>query len=909
MISKHRDRTSAIFLHTGRSARSGAGILLLSLVLVAGSGVSLWGQELQRQRLSLSLRDASLETALNTLSEKAAIPISFSSELLPQKRITVRFQRQSVAYILDHLLAGAQLSWQVVGNQIVVFKAPPVPVERRHTISGFLRDAASGEPLIGAAIWERRTGKGAATNEYGFFSLTLPGGEAVLRFSYTGYEYLETPLTLRRDTSIAIEMRGAIMLTEVVVRAGRNESPPFTPNLTPLEITDAEAMPALAGEPDVMRALHFMPGVQTGTDGIEGLHVRGGSQGHNLVLIDGVPVYNYSHAAGIFSVFNTAAVRSIRFVKGGFPARYGGRLASVIDVRTKEGNMRTFQGRADVGLLSSRLTLEGPIVKDKSAFFISGRTSLINWYLRPLSRDFKARNGEEGQTLYQFDDFNAKINYAFSDKDKLYLSLYKGRDQFDNRGFAPQQFSIFNNNFPDTLRFRYDRSYRDEYQWGNTIGSLRWNHLLGKKMFANTTATFSRLDVNIRYEEADSLLLLNPALLLGRSINVGRYSSGIEERGLRFDLDYVPSPGHYWRFGAGLTSRAFRPGALVYDERNEGGNPGLANRPSEATELTFYAEDEFRIGNTITVNAGVHLASWNVGSRKHNSLQPRFAVNWQPAKWVLLRAAHSTMAQFLHFLTNSDIGLPTDLWAPSTANIAPEEARQNEIGLDVEISRELTLSLDAYHKRMSNLLAFSEGASFLNDWEQNVTPGTGEAYGLEALLHYRSERTTAWVAYSLARSERQFERINLGRVFPFKYDRRHDLKLAAAHRLRPWLLLSANWTLSSGFAYSLPLTEFTFQIPGQPLPPVIVPDFGSKNRYRMPWYHRLDASAQFSFRSKKLEHLVTAGVYNAYNRRNPLYYNLRTRLENVNNELIETKSFVQVWLLPVLPSLSYSVRF
>ncbi len=876
--------------------------------LFFGSAHSAAGQSPVDVPVNLALRNADMETALNALSERSGVSLSFSSEMLPSRRVSGKFQRQPLGAVLDYILANTGLSYQVVGNQIAIFKLPSAP-ERRYTISGFLYDAASGEPLIGAYVWEKRANKITASNEYGFFSLTLPGGEVALRFSYLGYQSEEAGFALRRDTALVLHLRGTVTLMEVVVRAKGDVSPASTVKTALLEPGDAEVLPALGGEPDLVRALHLMPGVQTGTDGIEGMHVRGGSQGHNLVLIDGVPVYNYSHAAGIFSVFNTAAVRSVRFLKGGFPARYGGRLASVLDVRTKEGNTRTFQGRADVGTLSARLTLEGPIVKDKSAFFVSGRSSLINSYLRPLSRDFKKEQGEQGQTLYQFNDINAKVHYAVSGKDKVYLSFYKGRDQFENEGYRTRALSVFDEAFNDTLFFQYDRSYRDAFNWGNTVGSLRWNHIFGNKLFVNTTATFSRLDVGIRYENADSLLLAMPRLLLGRSINVGRYTSGIEERGLRFDADYVPSPAHYWRFGWSTAKRNFRPGAVVYDERSENPGTGLANDPLGALEFSAYMEDEFRIGAGLVGNAGLHYVQWAVEGRNHSSLQPRLALQWQLSPLLRLRAAHSHMAQFLHLLANSDVGLPTDLWVPSTGNIAPERAVQTEFGVDIDLNSGFSFELDAYHKRMRNLLAFTEGASVLNDWQQNVTAGEGRAYGAEALIRYRSDRTTAWAAYSLARTERRFERINLGRVFPFKFDRRHDLKIAAAHRLRPWVFLSANWILSSGFAYSLPLTEFTFQIPGQPAPPVIVPDFGAKNRYRMPWYHRLDLNAQFHFRSRRLEHIVNAGVYNAYNRRNPLYYSLRTQIDNVDNRLQETKSFVQVWLLPALPSLSYSLRF
>lgn len=868
----------------------------------------LWAQAAALNTVvSISFRNAGMEAALQGLSERSGVPLSFSAEMLPAKRVTGKFLQQPLSAVLDFVLDGTGLTYRELGGQIVIYRQPQA-LERRHTISGFMQDAASGEPLIGAYIRDKHSGKLAVSNEYGFFSLTLPTGEVGLRFSYIGYDAEDFALELHRDTTLRVRLRSNAMLSEVVVSAKEHSAKSQGNRSIPIEPSNIEIMPALGGEPDVVRALHLLPGVQTGTDGFEGLHVRGGSQGHNLVLIDGVPVYNYSHAAGIFSVFNTAAVRSMRFYKGGFPARYGGRLAAVLDVRTKEGNTQQWQGQADFSALSGRFTLEGPLARGKSAVFLSGRASLINLYLKPISQAFKREQNERGQILYQFDDLNVKWHHAFSAKDKLYLSLYTGRDQFTNEGFRSRHFSIFEPAFSDTLRVRYDQTYHDAFDWGNIIGSLRWNHLIGNKLFVNTTATYSRFQVNIRYEDADSIILLKPLALLGRSINVGQYNSSIEERGLRTDIDYVPTPSHYVRIGAAGALRRFQPGAIVYNERNEG-NINQANAPLAAGEFSLYAEDEWRLDSRWRLHYGLHWAYWWVEGRGYQSAQPRLQVHWQANRTLDIRAAYSRMAQFLHLLNNSDLGLPTDLWVPSTGDINPEQSNQYELGMEWRFAPGFSLEVEAYHKQMRHLLAFTEGAAVLNDWRQNVTPGEGEAYGLEYLLQYRNERTMAWVSYALAYATRHFERVNLGREFPFKYDRRHDLKVATAYRLKPWCWLSANWILSSGFAYSLPLTEFTFQIPGQPSPPVVVPDFGAKNRYRMPWYHRLDLSAYFHWRSRRLGHSIQLGVYNAYNRLNPLYYNIRTQLENENGRIVISRQFVQVQLLPLMPSLGYSLRF
>jgi hypothetical protein len=868
---------------------------------------TLEGQDMLQTTVNLRLRNADLETALSAISAQTGVPMAYSSDLLPAKRVSARFRDKPLAAVLQDVLFGTGWMYRQIGNQLVLYRdSAPAPV-KRFTISGFVQDYSSGEWLIGAVIRDERSGRSTLSNEYGFFSLTLPQGETSLLISQLGYNIDVYPLLLNKDTSLQVFLQGVIMLTAVEIKASRDVQVFSAIKVAPMETATAEQMATLGGEADIVRHLHLMPGVQTGTDGVEGFFVRGGSQGHNQVMIDGVPVYNYSHAAGLFSVFNTAAVRSVRFLSSGFPARYGGRLSSVLDIRTKEGNLRAFEGRADIGILSSRLTLEGPLWRDKIAFFVSGRSAHINGFLPALSRKFKAAQGEEGETRYDFDDLNLKLHYVISERDKVYYSLYTGRDQFDNNGYRQQDLSLFDSG-GNAYRFRYDRSYLEKFQWGNTVSSLRWNHVFGKKLFANTTAMFSSLDVDVNYQNVDSLILIQPLLLLGDNFNIGRFRSGINERGIRFDADFVASPNHYWRFGLGIAKRNFRPGALVYNERLGSGST-LANPPLEAAETTMYVEDEFRVGERFTGNAGLHYVNWTVGNRNYPLLQPRISMQYRLVEAVQLRASWTRMAQFLHLLTNSAIGLPTDLWVPSTEKIAPEQSAQYDIGMEASLLPGLSLGLDVYYKRMRHLLSFTEGASILNDWQQNVTTGSGTAYGIEGMLEYRNVRGRIWAAYGLARAERQFERINLGRVFPFKYDRRHDLKVAAVYRLSERVTVSGNWTISSGFAYSLPLSVFSFRLPGQTSPPVVVQDFDAKNKYRMPWYHRMDVNVQVKLPAKKLEQLLNIGVYNVYNRRNPLYYNLRTQIEIAGNQLREAKSFVQVWLLPVLPSLSYAIRF
>ncbi|MFN7116085.1 MAG: carboxypeptidase-like regulatory domain-containing protein [Saprospiraceae bacterium] len=880
--------------------------------------LALWGglaqaQSALEQQISIRVKDVPLEAALMNLIQESEVNLSFANDLLPHKLVSAKFKKQAVAVVLDALLRNTGIAYQVVGDQIVLYRSfvvPAIPTEKKYTISGFIEDAETGERLIAASVLDQRTGKGVETNEYGFFSITVPAGNLRLSIYYLGYESMQQEFLLAQNEQIRVALRPSLTLPEVQVYATDSTSGMLKSGVSTntFNAGDIEQMPALGGEPDLIRTTHLLPGIQTGADGIGGIHVRGGNPEHNLILIDGVPVYNVSHAAGLFSVFNTDAIRSAQLLKGGFPARYGGRLASVLDIHTKEGNMKRFGGQVEAGLLTLRASLEGPIIKDKSSFFVSARQSLLNWYLNPLSENEKAKKNEVGKTSYRFYDINAKINYTFSEKDKVYLSFYRGSDNFYNDGFRSDSIHVLRNYSEDSLHFRFDQWYGETLRWGNTIAAFRWNHLFNNKLFANTTLTYSKLWTDVYYGTADSVVYLNTGKTLVKEFEHGWYLSSIEDLGGRIDFDYLWSPAHTLRFGANVTRRSFNPGALAYDESTEylRNEDVQGNDPITSNEYVAYAESNLTPGTRWSVNVGLHAALLEVQQTNYISLQPRFSAYWRANQRLGLRATAGRMTQFLHLLSNSNIGLPTDLWVPATSKVPPQNAWQTSVGLDYNW-KGWEFDVEAYYKKMTNLLSFSEGAFFLNDWETNSTIGNGTAYGAEFLLRKTSGNTTGWIAYTLSWSDRQFDLINLGRRYPFKYDRRHDFKIVAQHRFNDWISLNANWLVSSGLAYSFPVAEYVYTLPDGTVVPVT--NYGAKNQFRMPLYHRLDASAHITFRTQKILHTVNIGVYNAYNRRNPLYYDLRTKFVTEGEELKETKEVVQVWLLPVLPSVSYSIRF
>lgn len=889
---------------------------VLLLLILGGISLSCFAQKPLDVHISITFDDKTLEEALFLLIDEADVRISFSNDILPTRKITYQAHQKRVADILDYLFQGTNIQYAQREKRIIIYVGippPPIPTKKWFTISGFISDSASLEPLIGASVVDIITQRGAVTNNDGFFSLTLPMGDVALSLSYVGYEPQDLALALNSNHQFHLKLQQSIhMMEEIIVVANDslNEMPKSGASEQYISIADINQLPRLGGEPDLVRTAYLLPGVQSGTDGVEGMHVRGGEPGQNLMLIDGVPVYYTSHAAGLFSIFNTNAISSAKLVKGGFPARYGGRTSSVLDIRTKDGNKREYEGGLDIGMLTTRFTFEGPIVKDKSSFIFSGRKSLINWYLKPFSRRIKAGKGDDGSTSYDFYDFNAKVNYSLNDKDKFYLTYYQGADNFENIGFSGDTLDLRGSNNL-ILSYYFPQRYKERLDWGNKVGAFKWNHVFNNRLFANITASYSNLDVNVTFDERDSVILLNTGAYQHRRLN-GQFESNIEEVGIRADFDYIPFDRTYIRFGMGLSRRNMSNGMVFYEDTSAVSDREFQLLNIKTNEYNFYIENEYQIRDDLFINAGLRLSNIDVRGKSYHSFQPRLSAHWQFTPKLSFLASVSKMTQFLHLLSTSGLGLPSDVWVPATNRIKPQHTWQGVTGFKLNLRKHLDLRVEGYYKRMDNLLTYSEGANFLNNWEENVTQGRGWAYGMEVMLRKTQGKTSGWLAYTLAWSERQFEFVNNGEIYPFKFDRRHDLKAVIAHRLKPWLELTANWTVSSGFRFTFPRGSIPLRVPGNPdadLIEIEVPKYEGKNATSMPLYHRLDVGANMTFYSGNLLHTLNIGVFNAYYRQNPLYIDVRSTYTDENNTLTEKFSLVQASLIPITPSINYSIRF
>ncbi len=773
---------------------------------------------------------------------------------------------------------------------------------QKYTISGFISDASSGEKLIQASVFDKTSGQGTSSNLYGFYSITLPKGEVILRFSYVGYKTIFKKITLDTNIKLNIELFDNLTLKEFTVVASEAEKLQDKTQMSSvdLDMEKVKSLPVFLGEQDVMKTIQLLPGVQSGSEGSSGLYVRGGGPDQNLILLDGVPVYNASHLFGFFSVFNADAINSVQLIKGGFPARYGGRLSSVIDIRMKEGNSKEFHGEGSIGLISSRLSLEGPIIKDKTSFIVSARRTYIDILARPFIKAAARADGTDLTAGYYFYDVNAKINHKFNETSRLYLSTYFGNDKF----YANGEESFVNNGTQTT----YDSE--NALKWGNAIVALRWNKIINDKLFSNTTLRYSKYNFNVGFGETTTEVSSSGTSTSSFSFN---YLSGIEDWSGNVDFDYVPTPNHYIKFGIGNTYHTFKPGVnqVKSNEPSFNLDTAFGSRNQYAHEASVFIEDDFKIGELLKINVGLHASAFFVNKENYFYLQPRFSGRYLLDETMSVKASYARMAQFLHLLTNTSIGLPTDLWVPATDRIAPQTSDQVAIGVAKTIKKQYEVSVEGYYKWMNNLIEYKDGASFFGnetDWQDKVESGKGWSYGGELLLEKKQGKTTGWIGYTLSWTNRQFEEINFGEIFPYKYDRRHDIGLAVTHKFDTykdrkgrdkWIDVGLVFVYGTGNATTLGLERYSSFGGGFSGNEVV--HIEGRNNYRMPNYHRLDLGVNIHTKKKRGERTWSFGLYNAYSRQNPFY--LFFGFEN-NQRVLK-----QISLFPILPSFSYNFKF
>ncbi|WP_373252422.1 TonB-dependent receptor domain-containing protein [Bacteroides thetaiotaomicron] len=869
-------------------------------------------------RLTITLRNATLKEFVKLIENSTGYSFIYSEEISISHKINLKVKDMPLHEILDLVFKNEPISYKFSERYILLQKKRvQKPVSRKFTISGYVTDGTSSETLIGVNIVESHQGQGTTTNPYGFYSITLPEGEATLRFSYLGYGADTYSFTLQRDTVLNISMKDNNQLQEVVIVSNKSEAGNLATQMGAIEIptTQIKSTPSVLGEADVMKTIQLMPGVQAGVDGSAGLYVRGGSPDQNLILLDGVPVYNVDHLFGFFSVFTPEAVKKVTFFKSSFPARFSGRLSSVIDVRTNDGDMQKFHGMLSIGLLTSKINLEGPIIKGKTSFNLSARRS----YLDLLAKPFMPKNDKSS---YYFYDINAKINHKFSDRSRLFLSAYNGKDHFGNK---ITEYSGYEN--------------KSKMDWGNTIISARWNFIFNNKLFSNTTVAFNKY----RFY-ADTYTYSQHTDITTHQATTNKYSadyrSGIQDWSYKMDFDYHPTPAHRIKFGAEYLYHSFRPEVMTskISERTDNKLPndtiyhGINNRLVYAHEASAYIEDNFRINPHLRVNLGLNFSLFHVQQKSYFSVQPRVSARYQLTKDVSLKASYTKMNQYVHLLTSTPISMPMDLWVPVTKRIKPMQSHQYSLGNYYTGIKGWEFSVEGYYKDMRNVLEYKEGISIFGasaGWENKVEMGRGRSMGIEFMAQKTIGKTTGWVSYTLAKSDRKFAKgsINNGERFPYKYDRRHNINLTINHKFSDRIDVGASWVFYTGGTSTIPEEQTAVIRPGNVsyfIGGYITGGYGNyvdgsynnydntyvvessyvehRNNYRLPSSHRLNIGINFNKKTKHGMRTWNISLYNVYNAMNPAWVYRRTNKEG--------QSVIRKFtLLPLIPSFTYTYKF
>ena len=772
----------------------------------------------------------------------------------------------------------------------------------RVTVSGLITDYASDETLIGAGVTAGNNG--AESNNFGFYSLTLPrsADTVAVTYSYVGYEPQIHRFRALKDTVLNIRLVSGAALSEAVVTAQQETGISATKMSAievPLQIV--KSAPALFGESDVIKTIQLLPGVQGGLEGFSGIYVRGGGPDENLLLLDGIPVYNAEHMLGIFSMFQPEAIKKMTLIKGAFPARYGGRISSIVDVRTNDGNLYETSGNIGISMLADKFHLEGPLWKGKTSYSISAR-GMHTAFLKPMLKALKFDGN------YYFYDLDAKLTHWVNERNRLYLNVYNGMDNLHYKHAEKQQYTLPNSPVQSTNNASMGM------RWGNTVAALRWNHILSGQLFSNTTLAYNRY----RFVTVTDLLMEERQgnTVMDKNYYSFDYRSGMRDWVLKTDLDYFPSTRHKLRFGGSYTLHRFIPetSSIARQVIDAATQVDTSWRSSILVqighEFSLYAEDEIQLSDALALNPGVHASLFNTQGKSYWALEPRMSAKWAFAQGWSTKAAYSRMSQYVHLLSSSQMSLPIDLWVPITRNIAPEVSSQYSLGLYYGGIRGWEFSLEAYFKDMDNVVEYKDGVSFfLNSvgWENKVETGRGRAMGIELFVEKTMGKTTGWLGYTLSKSDRIFPTINAGKSFPFRYDRRHNINLVLNHRFSKKFDMSTTWTYASGGVTTLGERTVAMSSPtGEVYEAEHVP---SRNNFRLPASHTLNLGFNLHKPHYRGESVWNLSIYNAYNHMNPNFVVKDTDSFFRGDEYVMRAKLVKLTILPIFPSIGYTRSF
>ncbi len=746
--------------------------------------------------------------------------------------------------------------------------------QKKITVSGYVKDVKTGEALISASVYISNEKRGTATNSYGFYSISVKQADSIgIVISYQGYTPQLFTVSGSTDQTLDYNLQEKSNdLNEVIVSSARNNNNVSRVRMSVINIPmkQIKTLPAIAGERDILKIVQLLPGVQSGKEGTTGFYVRGGNTDQNLVQLDEATIYNPNHLFGLFSTFNTNAINSVTLIKGGFPAQYGGRLSSILDITMKEGNKKKFSGEGGIGSISGNLTLEGPITKNKSSYIISARRTFFDL----ITKTVIPRN--KNNTIYYFYDVNAKVNFELGKKDKLYLSYFTGLDDAKYAGASSLNYQI---------------------NFGNSTAIARWNHLFNKKLFSNTSFIYNDYHLS---------------LLTTQDKYYSQLYTGIKDVNFKTDFSYFPSSSHSIKAGFNYSYSTLFPSTSSAKIPRSGNinKPNLDSIEKKYSSLAaFYINDDITVSERLGASLGVRVPVFINSDITYTRVEPRATIKYQLNDATSIKAACTIMNQFQHLVPSSTASLPTDIWISSSKVVKPQNSQQIALGLFKNFKDNVyEASIEGYYKTMNNQVLFKEGAQSIQkaDIDTKLTFGNGKSYGAELFVKKNVGKLTGWVSYTLSWAYQQFDSLNYGNQFPFAYDKRHNLSIVATYDLTKKWTLSSAFVFTSGGAYTLPTGRAGVYGDGS-LYDGTYNDYTARNNYRYRDYNRLDLSAMYHWPSKifgkKYQSELVISVYNIYNRSNPYFIYL------TKDPVTKNIYAREVSLLPIIPSVNYNFKF
>ncbi|WP_455667769.1 carboxypeptidase-like regulatory domain-containing protein [Phocaeicola sp.] len=859
--------------------------------------------------VTLDMKQAPIREVLAEITRQTGIHFSYESSLIKNlPPVNIKITRKALSDCLQTLFRDSPVTYTRSGKFIILKKKP-----QKVIISGFVRDKASSESLIGASIYDTRSRRGTTSNADGFFSLALEAGkEAALHISYVGYDnLLQSFPALNKDTIFPVLLTTRQQLAEVVVTGEHiSSSLVQAPEIgyTRINKEAIKQTPVLFGEADIIKTLQTLPGVSAGMAGLAGMYVRGGNGDDNLYMIEGNPLYQVNHIGGLFSAFNAEAVKEVDFFKSAFPARYGGRLSSVVDVHTKDGNMKEYHGSAMLGLTSGSFNLEGPIVKDRTSFNFALRRSWIDVLSMPVLAIWNSTRGNGDNKIiarYAFTDLNLKINHQFSERSRGYAGLYWGNDFL--KGGEKRNGEN-----------EYEKKDVSKLRWGNLMAFAGWSYVFNNQLFGNLNAAYTHYSSKLQSDFSEG----SDA---GRVTQKKIVQNGIEDVSVRANFDYHPLASHHLHFGTNYIYHQFHPENIKSHFSN-----GLINTPEQsasstlpAHELGIYIEEDWKVNRKLYLNAGLRFGVYGIDGQTYTSLEPRFSTCFRLTSRLSLKASYARMNQYVHQINDSYISLPTDTWMPVSRKLRPMVSDQVSLGAYYDTrDKNYSFSVEGYYKWMKHLMDYKDNYQFLpptTDWEDKLTQGKGRSYGIEFIARKETGKVTGWMGYTLSWNDRRFAEINGGERFPAKFDNRHKFNIVANWKVSPKVELTGSWTYMTGNRLTVAFDNYQavgnsqyfenyYPTPGSELVPPFMDETGlnyytKRNNYRLPAYHRLDLGINI-YRPKKSGRMGiwNISVYNAYSYMAPV--NIHKRYWYGPDCYFE-----KLGLVPIIPSVSYTYKF